>query len=84
MPLDRDQLKRIIATTASMIYEGMTDSERHGVRFGMFPAKLMQAANAAVLENFPDLSDYQQRDLGVELSSAIMRVAEQRGKPALV
>jgi hypothetical protein len=43
--MDADKFAKLdAALKAAELWNSMTDNERHGIRFGLFPAKIMEAA----------------------------------------
>lgn len=66
MPKTTDDERQQTKAKAEQIWGAMNESEQHGIRFGLFPADKMQAAEA---EGFN----------GHDLSIALMDVAKNNG-----
>lgn len=70
----RKQANLLIQQKAANLYATFDKNERTGVRFGMFPAKPMQQAEAELLATL-DYPRYDKCDIARLLSVAIMDAA---------
>jgi hypothetical protein len=70
-----DALDKSCATAkAAELWPNFTDSEKHGIRFGLFPRHKMEQAEAELV-----LAEVPPREAGRLLAVALMKIAEKNG-----